>query len=92
MIDYGKIAESTHHYTKHHYVRIEAPWWVSQEITRITKPEESWNEYFIDENKKSLVASGEQSFLYMAIKAVPKTIGFHGVSGNLKKKVAQHKR
>lgn len=69
MIDYKKIADSISFFDKENYKRIEAPWWVSQDISNITKPkEEQANDYFINQNQKSLVASGEQSFLYLANK------------------------
>lgn len=69
MIDYGKIAKAVEFYSKHMgYTRVEAPWWVSEEIVNITKPGDAFGNYFIPENRKCLVASGEQSFLYMANK------------------------
>lgn len=67
MIDYGKIASSVTYYEKLGYTRLEAPWWVSEEINNITKPEGAI-QYHIVENNKCLVASGEQSLLYMAVK------------------------
>lgn len=67
MIDYLLLAQSLSHYEKKGYTRIEAPWWVSQEIANITKPE-GVQDYFLPVNQKVLVASGEQSFLYMANK------------------------
>ena len=69
MIDYGKIDNAIRFYEEKGYIRLEAPWWVSQEIMDITKPaDQDMPAYFIDENKKCLVASGEQSLLYMANK------------------------
>jgi len=67
MIDYLKIAKSIEFYEKEQFSRIEAPWWVSKEISEITKPA-GVEDYFINHNQKALVASGEQSFLYMANK------------------------
>ena len=67
MIDYEILANSIKHYKKRGFERIEAPWWVSQEIMDITRPPGA-EDYFIPKNKKCLVASGEQSFLYMANK------------------------
>lgn len=68
VIDYQKIADSVKHFEALKYTRIEAPWWVSQEISAITKPKDAHPDYFIPENRKSLVASGEQSLLYTANK------------------------
>jgi len=67
MIDYQKIAESLKYYTTKGYTRVEAPWWVSEDIINITKPIGSVP-YSVKENDKQLVGSGEQSFLYMAVK------------------------
>lgn len=69
MIDYGKIDSAIRFYEEKKYIRLEAPWWVSQEIMDITRPKDQTNSnYYINENKKCLVASGEQSLLYMANK------------------------
>lgn len=69
MIDYKKIADSVDYYAKEGYERIEAPWWVSKEILDITTPVECIDKtYHIPNNNKYLVASGEQSFLYIAAK------------------------
>jgi len=69
MIDYEVLANANKFYESKGYIRVEAPWWVSQEIMNITKPEDQDQpNYFIPENRKCLVASGEQSFLYMAAK------------------------
>ena len=66
-IDYHKIAKADDYYSKKGYKRVEAPWWVSQEIANLTKPNSN-EDYLIECNKKVLVASGEQSFLYMVNK------------------------
>ena len=67
MIDYKIIAESISFYEKKGYSRIEAPWWVSEEILKLTAPK-GVGHYHIPKNNKCLVASGEQSFLYRANK------------------------
>ena len=67
MIDYNKIGYSIEYYSENGFNRVEAPWWVSKEISEITKPP-NINDYYIQLNKKCLVGSGEQSFLYMASK------------------------
>jgi len=72
MIDYRKLADSIDFYKKLGFTRIEAPWWVSKEVLDITTPPDLQtdlqNIYFLPNNKKCLVASGEQSFLYIAVK------------------------
>lgn len=67
MIDYGIISHSIEYYAAAGFLRIEAPWTVSKETSAITRPEERID-YMLDHNGKVLVASGEQSFLYMMIK------------------------
>lgn len=66
-IDYQKIADAEKYYISKGYKRIEAPWWVSRKIANLTKPEGK-GDFLIESNQKVLVASGEQSFLYMANK------------------------
>lgn len=69
-IDYSKISSATSFYSDHGYNRIEVPWWVTSDIANITKPghiSES-NNYRLSVNGKCLIASGEQSFLYLANK------------------------
>lgn len=74
-IDYRNIADSIDFYSKHGIEYIETPWTVSKEISCLTKPEEKKNDYEILHNKKTLVASGEQSFLYLMLKGyLPKGI------------------
>ena len=64
MIDYNKIAASIEHYGSYGFKRIESPWTVTKAIADITRPIEC-NNFTIEEKKKVLVASGEQSFLYL---------------------------
>lgn len=68
MISYRRLSDSVEFFEKTNYQRVEAPWWVSKEIMDITAPPEPRNTYYLEANKKCLVASGEQSFLYMAAK------------------------
>jgi hypothetical protein len=68
MIDYQKLADSISYYENLGYTRLEAPWWVSNDIMNLTKPDDSLPAYYIEENRKYLVASGEQGLLYMANK------------------------
>ena len=67
MIDYKILNDSIEYYEKVGYKRIEAPWTVTQAVSQITKPTEK-EEFYIDNKKKVLVASGEQSFLYLYLK------------------------
>lgn len=68
FIDYKKISDAIDFYENLGFKRVEAPWWVPKEIMNITKPKDSpeGSEYFLSKNNKCLVASAEQSFLYMA--------------------------
>ena len=67
MIDYNLISESLGFYEGFGYLRIEAPWTVSEEVDNITKPKDRIS-YKLEHNGKCLVASGEQSFLYLYLK------------------------
>ncbi len=67
MIDYSIIAASIKHYEAVGFSRIESPWTVTKAVSDITKPPQC-DEFTIKEKGKVLVASGEQSFLYLALK------------------------
>lgn len=67
MIDYNNIHKSIEYYSKNGFQRIESPWTVSEYISNITKPKDRTN-FTLEHNKKVLVASGEQSFLYLYLK------------------------
>lgn len=67
MIDYSRLDRSLQHYELCGYNRIEAPWTVTKYISGITKPEDRLDWEIIGKNKV-LVASGEQSFLYLYLK------------------------
>lgn len=67
MINYLRLGKSLEFYEKKGYKRVEAPWWVPKGIMDITSPQENLSKgYFLEKNQKELVASGEQSFLYLA--------------------------
>lgn len=68
MIDYSLIHESILFYKENGYARVESPWTVTPAIAEITKPTEVPLEWKLNHNGKVLVASGEQSFLYMYLK------------------------
>lgn len=67
MIDYSILNSSIEHYESKGYNRIESPWTVSKYVDNITKPEDRPN-LQLKHNDKCLVASGEQSFLYLYLK------------------------
>lgn len=71
FIDYKKINDSILFYEQCGFHRLEAPWWVPETIVNITKPADAPKEnYLLTKNNKCLVASAEQSFLYMANKGL----------------------
>lgn len=63
MIDYGLLNKSVEFYESMGFSRIESPWTVTEEISDLTsKGRSKWH---ILHKDKVLVASGEQSFLYL---------------------------
>jgi len=64
MIDYHIIAHSIDYYAAKGFQRIESPWTVTKSISGVTKPDGA-GDFSIVEKNKVLVASGEQSFLYL---------------------------
>lgn len=67
MIDYNLINESILYYENNNFLRVEAPWTVSENVDNITKPKDKLS-FQLKHNNKCLVASGEQSFLYLYLK------------------------
>lgn len=67
MIDYQLINDSIQYYESSGFARIEAPWTVSEEVDNITRPKDRI-QFQLKHNDKCLVASGEQSFLYLYLK------------------------
>lgn len=69
MIDYSRLDRSLIHYgdSIHKYNRIESPWTVTKVVSAVTKPDNR-NDWEIIGKDKVLVASGEQSFLYLYLK------------------------
>lgn len=67
MIDYKIIADSITYYADKGFKRIESPWTVSEKADNITRPTDRIP-FQLKHNDKCLVASGEQSFLYLMIK------------------------
>lgn len=68
MIDYHKLAQSVDYYTWKGFARIESPWTITQAVSEITKPEGAKEFALQHDDNKVLVASGEQSFLYLYLK------------------------
>lgn len=67
MINYKFLDKSIQFYETKGFKRIEAPWTVTKAVSEITKPSEG-KDYEIVGKDKVLVASGEQSFLYLILK------------------------
>ncbi len=67
MINYQIISDSINYYKESGFERIESPWTVSEYIDNITKPKDIIS-FQLKHNDKCLVASGEQSFLYLYLK------------------------
>lgn len=67
MIDYQRLHTSCVFYEQYGYKRIEAPWTVSEFTAKVTAPPEAVL-FQLKHNDKCLVASGEQSFLYLYLK------------------------
>jgi len=68
MINYRILSDSIDYYTINGFSRIESPWTVTPNISNITKSETDKTDFEIKYNGKVLVASGEQSFLYLYLK------------------------
>lgn len=67
MINLKLIDNAIGFYQEHGFKRIETPWLVPDEINKITQPN-FVKSYHIPNFDKSLVGSGEQSFLYLLSK------------------------
>lgn len=67
MIDYKLLDDSINYYESKGFQRIESPWTVSEQVDNITRPVERIP-FKLRHNNKCLVASGEQSFLYLYLK------------------------
>jgi len=68
MIDYSILDASIKYYESIGYKRIESPWTVTKAVSDITRPPEAKEFALKHEDNKVLVASGEQSFLYLYLK------------------------
>ncbi len=67
MIDYGRLNRSVIFYESKGFQRIESPWTVTRSVSNITKPPGKVDWEILGKDKV-LVASGEQSFLYLYLK------------------------
>jgi len=68
MISYENLHKSLLFYENKGYKRIESPWTVTEAVIDITRPFFVNEKYKIETKKKCLVASAEQSFLYLYLK------------------------
>ena len=64
MINFSLLHKAGEYYEKAGFLRVETPWTVTSAISNITKPP-GGTDWSIVEKNKVLVASGEQSFLYL---------------------------
>jgi hypothetical protein len=69
-INYKNIADSVEFYQRCGIEYIETPWYVTKEAMDVTKPSfiKDGDDYYIPKNQKYLVASAEQSFIYLMFK------------------------
>lgn len=76
MINYLRLGQSVEFYLQKGYIPLESPWYVPEDIMNLTLPKNKDPQeslFFIPKNQKALVASGEQSLLYLASqKLLPK--------------------
>lgn len=79
MIDYARLDRSLQFYESKGFNRIELPWTVTKEISNITKPQGKTDWEIVGKNKV-LVASGEQSFLYLYLKGFLPKGKFMGIT------------
>ena len=67
MINYKLLDDSIFYYENNGFGRIELPWTVSPYADDITRPKDK-TPFQLNVHNKRLVASGEQSFLYLYLK------------------------
>lgn len=68
MINYQILADSITFYESKGFSRIESPWTVTKQVSEITKPPAAKEFQLVHDDNKVLIASGEQSFLYLYLK------------------------
>ena len=66
MINYNNLASSIEHYTNYAFKQIDSPWTVTEEVLNSTG--KGRTNLMLEGKGKGLVASGEQSFIYMLTK------------------------
>ena len=72
MINYELLHKSIEFYQQSGFTRLETPWTVTAAVSAITKPPDK-KDFSLEGRGKVLVASGEQSFLYLYLKGfIPK--------------------
>jgi len=67
MIEYKNLADAQRYYSDLGYKYLEVPWLTTKEVAEITAPV-GVQFHTVAEKNKVLVASGEQSFLYLMVK------------------------
>jgi phenylalanyl-tRNA synthetase alpha subunit len=69
-MNYKLLDKAVNFYEQKGFKYIEVPWWVPEEIMDITRPPTKTckDDYYLPINHKYLVASGEQSFIYLSLK------------------------
>ena len=72
IINYRLLADSIDFYAARGYSNIELPWYVTEDAIAVTRPAHITNDddYYIPKNNKYLVASAEQSFIYLIFKGI----------------------
>jgi len=82
IINYKNLADSIDFYSERGYQNIEVPWYVTSDIMEITRPSfvSPDDDYYLPKNNKVLVASAEQSFIYLMVKGLLPEGFYQGVT------------
>ena len=82
MIHFHYLVAAQWAYKELGYTPIDVPWWATRDIVNLTKAQglPKDNEYELSLNKKCLIASGEQGFLYMANKGQLATGNYQAIT------------
>lgn len=70
LIDYRLLADACQYYDKQGYMQREVPWIVEAEYSRMTSPLPGDGFSFVLQDKRHLVASGEQGFVEQTLRGV----------------------
>lgn len=82
MIHFHYLVAAQWAYKERGYAPIDVPWWATRDIVNLTKAPNlpTDNEYELSLNKKCLISSGEQGFLYMANKGQLPTGNYQAIT------------